>query len=81
MIPSLRDDTIRRFYSNLEVSASTQASVTRAFSLVKLTKSARNKIYSRRLRDSRLSTKPRTLSEGELSLYTKEQLAKEKVMS
>ena len=38
VIPSLRDDTIRRFYTNLEVSPSTQASVTRAFSLVKLTK-------------------------------------------
>ena len=81
VLPSLRDDTIRRFYSNLEVSASTQASVTRAFSLVKLTKSARNKIYGRRLRDSRLSTKPRTLSEGETAMYSKEQLAKEKVMS
>ena len=81
VIPSLRDDTIRRFYSNLEVSASTQASVTRAFSLVKLTKSARNKIYGRRLRDSRLSTKPRTLSEGETAMYSKEQLAKEKVLS
>ena len=78
VIPSLRDDTIRRFYSNIEVSATTQASVTRAFSLVKLTKSARNKIYGRRLRDSRLSTKPRSLSEGETAMYTKEQLAKER---
>ena len=81
VIPSLRDDTIRRFYTNLEVSPSTQASVTRAFSLVMLTKSTRNKIYGRRLRDSSLSTKPRTLSEGEIALYSKEQLAKEKVMS
>ena len=81
VIPSLRDDTIRRFYSGLEVSANTQASVTRAFSLVKLTKSARNKIYGRRLRDSRLSTKPRSLSEGETAMYTKEQLAKEKIFS
>ena len=81
VIPSLRDDTIRRFYTNLEVSPSTRASVTRAFSLVKLTKSARNKIYGRRLRDSRLSTKPRTLSEGETAMYSKEQLAKEKVLS
>ena len=81
VIPSLRDDTIRRFYSKIQVSDSTQASVTRAFSLVKLTKSARNKIYGHRLRDSSLLTKPRTLSEGEIALYSKEQLAKEKVMS
>ena len=81
VIPSLRDDTIRRFYTDLEVSPSTQASVTRAFSLVKLTKSTRNKIYGRRLRDSSLSTKPRTLSEGEKAMYSKEQMAKEKVLS
>ena len=54
VVPYLRDDSIRRFYTGIEVSPSTQDSVTRAFSIVKLTKSARNKIYHRRQRDSRL---------------------------
>ena len=60
---------------------STQNSVTRAFSIVNLTKSVRNKIFQRRLRDSSLSTKPRPLSDGEKTMYSKEQLAKEKVLS
>ena len=34
----LRDDSARQFYSSLQVSPSTQASVTRAFTTVKLTK-------------------------------------------
>ena len=80
--PFLRDDSTRRFYSHLEVTPSTQeASVTRAFATVKLTKSTRNKTFQRRPHDSRLSTKPRILSEGEKDIYSKEQLAKEKVMS
>ena len=81
MEPFLRDDSARRFYSQLEVNPSTQASVTRAFTTVKLTKTARNRIFQRRQRDSQLSTKPRPLSEGERDMYSKEQLAKEKVMS
>ena len=79
--PFLRDDSTRRFYSQLEVTPSTQDSVTRAFATVNLTKSARNKIFQRRLRDSCLSTKPRPLSDGEKTMYSKEQLAKEKVLS
>ena len=81
VVPFLRDESARQFYSSLQVSPSTQASVTRAFTTVKLTKQLRNKIYLRRPRDSRLSTKPRTLSEGEKQLYSSEQLAKEKVFS
>ena len=81
VVPFLRDDSARQFYSSLQVSPSTQASVTRAFTTVKLTRQLRNKIYLRRPRDSRLSTKPRTLSEGEKQLYSTEQLAKEKVLS
>ena len=81
VVPFLRDDSARQFYSSLQVSPSTQASVTRAFTTVKLTKQLRNKIYLRRPRDSRLSTKPRPLSEGEKLLYSSEQLAKEKVLS
>ena len=78
VVPSLRDDSIRRFYTGIEVSPSTQDSVTRAFSIVKLIKAVRNRIYQRRLRDSRLSTKPRPLSDGETLMYPKEQLAKQK---
>ena len=79
--PFLRDDSTRRFYSQLEVTPSTQDSVTRAFATVNLTKSIRNKIFQRRLRDSSLSTKPRPLSDGEKTMYSKEQLAKEKALS
>ena len=81
VVPYLRDESARQFYSSLQVSSSTQASVTRAFTTVKLTRQLRNKIYLRRPRDSRLSTKPRTLSEGKKLLYSSEQLAKEKVLS
>ena len=81
VVPFLRDDAARQFYSSLQVSSSTQASVTRAFTTVKLTKQVRNKIYLRRPRDSRLSTKPRPLSDGEKLMYSSEQLAKEKVLS
>ena len=81
VVPLLRDESARQFYSSLQVSPSTQASVTRAFTTVKLTKQLRNKIYLRRPRDSRLSTKPRALSEGEKLLYSSEQLAKEKTLS
>ena len=81
VVPFLRDDAARQFYSSLQVSSSTQASVTRAFTTVKLTKQVRNKIYLRRPRDSRLSTKPRPLSDGEKRMYSSEQLAKEKVLS
>ena len=81
VVPFLRDDAARQFYSSLQVSSSTQASVTRAFTTVKLTKQVRNKIFLRRPRDSRLSTKPRPLSDGEKLMYSSEQLAKEKVLS
>ena len=81
VVPFLRDDAARQFYSSLQVSSDTQASVTRAFTTVKLTKQVRNKIYLRRPRDSRLSTKPRPLSDGEKLMYSSEQLAKEKVLS
>ena len=81
MEPFLRDDSTRRFYSLLEVTPSTQDSATRAFATVNLTKSARNKIFQHRLRDSCLSTKPRPLSDGEKAMYSKEQSAKEKVLS
>ena len=70
VIPFLRDDAARQFYSRLQVSPSTQASVTRAFTTVKLSRQLRNTIFLRRPRDSRLSTKPRTLSEGEKKLYS-----------
>ena len=79
--PFLRDDSTRRFYSQLEVTPSTQDSVTRAFATVNLTKSIRHQIFQRRLRDSSLSTKPRPLSDGEKTMYSKEQLAKEKALS
>ena len=72
VVPFLRDDSARQFYSSLQVSPSTQASVTRAITTVKLTRQLRNKIYLRRPRDSRLSTKPRTLTEGEKQLYSSE---------
>ena len=81
MVPYIYEDSVRYFYTQLQVTPSNQDSVTRAFATVNLTKSARNKIFQRRLRDSRLSTKPRPLSEGERAMYSKEQLAKEKVLS
>ena len=82
VVPNVYEDSVRQFYSQLQVTPSNQDSVARAFaSVVRLTKSSRNKIFQRRLRDSRLSTKPRPLSEAEKTLYSKEQMAKEKVLS
>ena len=76
------EDSVRQFYSQLQVTPSNQDSVAGAFaSVVRLTKSSRNKIFQRRLRDSHLSTKPRPLSEAEKTLCSKEQMAKEKIVS
>ena len=44
VVPFLRDDSARQFYSQLKVLPSTQASVTRAFTTVKLTRTLRNRI-------------------------------------
>ena len=82
VVPNVRVESVRQFFQQLQVTPSTQDSVTRAFSsVVSLTKSVRNKIFQRRQRDSYLSTKPRPLSEGERQHYSKEQLAKDKVLS
>ena len=46
VVPNMYEDSVRQFYSQLQVTPSNQDSVARAFaSVVRLTKSSRNKIF------------------------------------
>ena len=70
------DESDRLYYSELDQGRANQDQISRAFTLVsKLPKSVRNKIFTRRLRDSQLSTRPRELSSNDKLFYSSEQLA------
>ena len=79
ILPHIVDRSTRVYYENLDWDQAEPEELGRAFSqLIKIAKSAKNRIFRDYLRDSDFPTLPRELSSTDKLYYSKQQLEKDK---